>query len=112
MWPFSSGAAAPCLSWGIGAAAPAHQPVAEPQYLRDGTALLVAIVDHHGVHGVPDIFHREVKIALSFQAASPIRAELVDAVDLAGRLAEASDDVWGREDHVVRVVGQDAVEVV
>src|SRR6266851_8180309 len=99
-------------AWGVGAAPPADEPFAEPQHLCDGLAMLVAIVDNDGVDGESDVLHREVKIGLTFEAAPPIRPELVDAAHLAGRLAEASDDVWGREDHVVRVVGQDAIEVV
>jgi hypothetical protein len=37
---------------------------------------------------------------------------ITDSVPSQGRLAEAPDDVWGREDDVVRIVHQDAIEVV
>lgn len=44
--------------------------MSEPQHLCDGMAMLVAIVDDDGVDGEVDVFHREEKIGLAFEAAS------------------------------------------
>ena len=97
---------------GVGAAPPADEPFSEPQHLRHPVIVLVAIVDDDGVDGEADVLYREVQVGLTVEPATPVGAELVQAVNLAGRLAETADDVRGREDHVLGVVGQDAIEVV